>query len=348
MTATSPSGGFILSLDFELMWGVRASTTIERYGGNILGVRTAIPKMLDLFERYDLSATWATVGFLFFEEKEALLAACPKILPRYADPTLSPYPDLDSIGRNEREDPYHFGLSLLREIKGRPGQEIGTHTFSHFFCLEAAHDPEAFRADLKAARLAAEREGIGLKSLVFPRNQIRPDYLPICKEMGLSVLRGTEPHWLYRPAGEEGEGHLKRGLRLLDSYLDLSGKHPARRSIEAGMVNLPSSRFLRPYSRRLAAFDRLKTRRILTAMREAAANGRFFHLWFHPHNVGRDQDENVALLEAIAAEVARLRDQYGWPSLTMAETEMMDEEARAPIAAVGNGEGRLQAAAIAS
>ena len=325
---------------------MRASTTIERYGANILGVRTAIPRMLDLFEHYRLSATWATVGFLFFEDRDALLAARPDVLPSYDDPRLSPYAELEKVGRNEKEDPYHFGLSLLRKIKERPGQEIGTHTFSHFFCLEADHNPDAFRADLKAARLAAQGEGIALKSIVFPRNQIRTDYLPICRAMGLSVFRGTEPHWLYRPAGAEGEGLAKRGLRLADSYLNLSGRHTARCAVEGGMVNLPSSRFLRPYSRRLASFDSLKTRRILQAMREAAGKGRYFHLWFHPHNVGRDQDENFALLETIAAEAENLREQYSWPSVTMAETaEALDGEAKAQPAAIGTGKGCLQAVA---
>jgi peptidoglycan/xylan/chitin deacetylase (PgdA/CDA1 family) len=313
------SGGFIISLDFELMWGVRASTTIERYGGHILGVKTAIPRLLDLFQRHALHCTWATVGFLFFENKDALLASLPEALPRYADPRLSPYPALKTIGRDERDDPYHFGLSLLREIKGRPGQEIGTHTFSHFFCLQAEPDQEAFRQDLLAARRAAEAEGITLKSIVFPRNQVRADYLPICREMGLSVYRGTEAHWLYHPAGNEGEGPVKRGLRLTDSYLNLSGRHPAPLTVEHGMANLPSSRFLRPYSRRLAAVDGLKKQRILSAMRYAAARGRFFHLWFHPHNFGADQDENIALMDAIAEEAARLRERHGWPSLTMAE-----------------------------
>lgn len=330
MSAKASQGGFVLSLDFELMWGVRASTTIQRYGGCILGVKTAIPRLLDLFQRHQIGCTWATVGFLFFENKDALLAARPEALPCYTDTRLSPYPTLESIGCDERDDPYHFGLSLLREIKGRPGQEIGTHTFSHFFCLQAALDEAAFRADLEAAQLAAKAEGIELKSIVFPRNQVRPEYLPICREMGLSAYRGTERHWLYRPAGNEGEGLVKRGLRLADSHLNLSGQHPAPLSVEGGMANLPSSRFLRPYSRRLAPIEGLKRRRILGAMRHAAAQGQFFHLWFHPHNFGADQDENFALMETIAIEAAKLRDHYGWPSLTMAEAAAHVDQSTMP------------------
>ena len=64
----------------------------------------------------------------------------------------SPYPDLEHIlGRDEIEDPFHFGRSLLEQIRSYPGQEVGTHTFSHYFCLEPTQDLAVFRADLEAA-----------------------------------------------------------------------------------------------------------------------------------------------------------------------------------------------------
>lgn len=41
----SGPGTFVISLDFELMWGVRDVQTKAGYGPNILGVRQAIPAM---------------------------------------------------------------------------------------------------------------------------------------------------------------------------------------------------------------------------------------------------------------------------------------------------------------
>lgn len=38
-TDTPGGGAFVISLDFELMWGVRDKRTIADYGRNILGVR---------------------------------------------------------------------------------------------------------------------------------------------------------------------------------------------------------------------------------------------------------------------------------------------------------------------
>ena len=43
------SGTFVISLDLELMWGVRDHSTVAEYGDAVLGGRAAIPKMLDRF-----------------------------------------------------------------------------------------------------------------------------------------------------------------------------------------------------------------------------------------------------------------------------------------------------------
>ena len=110
-------GNFLISLDFELFWGMRDKCGIGDYGGNILGVREAIPAMLELFRRYQVRATWAAVGMLLFDSKKELKEYLPARRPRYREAYLSPYGSLDDIGENERSDPYHFGLSLVRKIQ---------------------------------------------------------------------------------------------------------------------------------------------------------------------------------------------------------------------------------------
>ena len=113
-------GAFVLSLDFELMWGVRDHRSIEDYGANVLGAREVIPRLLDLFAAHGIACTWATVGMLFFNGREDLKAAVPKVRPRYDDPRLSPYGELDALGASEEEDPYHFAPSLIRRISEAP------------------------------------------------------------------------------------------------------------------------------------------------------------------------------------------------------------------------------------
>ena len=95
-------GTLIISLDFELMWGMLGIRDRERYRSHLLGARAAIPRILSLFKTYGIHATWATVGFLFFRTKEDLLRALPRQRPRYRDPGLSPYPTFDTSVKTRR------------------------------------------------------------------------------------------------------------------------------------------------------------------------------------------------------------------------------------------------------
>ena len=55
----------IVSLDFELFWGMQDGHTLESYQDHVLGGRKAIPQLLKLFAKYGIHATWATVGLMF-------------------------------------------------------------------------------------------------------------------------------------------------------------------------------------------------------------------------------------------------------------------------------------------
>lgn len=318
---TEQRGAFVLSLDFELLWGVRDHKTIDSYGRNILGGRDAIPLILGRLHDNQMACTWATVGCVFAASRDELMSFLPASPPTYARPELSNYSYLDELGRDERADPYHFGASLVTQISACPLQEIATHTFSHFYCLEAGATPEQFHADLASAKAIAETRNVRLKSIVFPRNQYSDRHLEICAEEGLQAFRGNETAWAYRPAESRRAGSaLRRGARLLDSYLTVTGENttPVPGPDACGMVNVPSSRFLRPYSTSLALAEPFRISRILRGVRHAARNGRIFHLWWHPHNFGRNLDANMRVLDTIIDEYRRLRDAFGMESRTMA------------------------------
>ena len=75
------NGSFTISLDMELYWGMRDAQKLDSYKENISNVHSAIPLILALFEKYQIHATWAVVGFLFFKNKEELLQHLPARLP---------------------------------------------------------------------------------------------------------------------------------------------------------------------------------------------------------------------------------------------------------------------------
>jgi peptidoglycan/xylan/chitin deacetylase (PgdA/CDA1 family) len=311
----------VISLDFELHWGVRDhQPTTGPYRHNLLGAREAIPRMLDAFARHGVAATWAIVGFLFAESRDELLAYAPAERPTYDEAKYDPY--REPLGRDEVDDPLHFAPSLVRRVAETPRQEVASHTYSHYFCLEQGQTLEQFRADLTAAKRIAAAKGYDVQSLVLPRNQINPAYFRAVREAGFRCVRGHERSWLYRPCARGRERLARRAGRLADAYLDLSGPHETpwtRLRAEGGLVDVPSSRFLRPYSARFARLEPVRLARVEAAMGAAARRGAIFHLWWHPHNFGSRPRENLAGLERVLRHYVRLRDEFGMRSLTMGE-----------------------------
>jgi hypothetical protein len=315
------TGKFVISLDFELMWGVRDKKTIEQYGGNILGVHQVIPKLLNIFNKYEIKATFATVGFLFFESRDELLKNIPENIPNYFDQNLSPYGDYIINLEDVSEGKYHFAPNLIKLIKENGKQEIASHTFSHYYCLEKGQDVLSFKSDLESAIKTAKLFGVEIRSLVFPRNQFNEEYLKVCYELGIICYRGNEKSWIYEAKNGSDETWYRRMFRLIDAYINISGHncYPDEYFKNKDIIDVPSSRFLRPFSSKLSLLDTLRLRRIKSGMTYAAINNQTYHLWWHPHNFGANQEENFLFLDLILNHYKVLNKQYGFKSVTMIE-----------------------------
>lgn len=310
---------FTISLDFELHWGVLPSYTVAQYKKNLEGTPESISRSLGLFRQYGIHATWATVGFLFYKNVAALKAHLPSMLPAYDDAKMNSYLFLNNL-QDEYSGSFHFAPDLVEKISNTPHQEIGTHTFSHYFCLEEGQEPEQFKADLKAAISAARSYGIELKSIVFPRNQFNENYLGICKDLGVLNVRGCQNHYIYRPRDRKMDKRVDiRVRRLLDSYINITGHHSAEMSSIGGIVDIPASRQYKPYSRRFQKIEKYKINRIKKEMTSAAQKQKTYHLWWHPHNLGNCVDENIDQLHIIFQHYESLKASYGMRSLNMGE-----------------------------
>lgn len=308
-------GEFVISLDFELLWGVRDHATRDGFRTNALGARRAIPLMLERFANNGIAATWATVGMLFAANRDELLAALPpaELRPCYANPALSNYGYLDEVGPDERRDPMYYAASLIQRIADCPGQEIGTHTMSHFYCLEPGATAAAFDADLKAACALAQARGLTLRSIVFPRNQYALEHLEIAHRHGLTRYRGNPPGWAYLPGSGTAQHLPRRALRLLDAHTGLLGPH----LYTPRDANVRASIFLRPCAGRLTTLHTRHLAVIQKAMSEAARTGQGLHLWWHPHNFGIETEANLEALDRLIGHFIRLKGEYGMVSRSM-------------------------------
>jgi len=318
---TASPGLFVISLDFELYWGMRHNRSVKSYMSHLVGARQAIPALLRLFAEYSIHATWATVGFLFFDHVRELLEYAPRQRPQYRNRMLYPYSDLPPEDVHETPESVFFAPSLIRLIAAEPNQEVATHTFSHYFCLEEGQHLDTFRDDILAARNAGQRMGLDLRSLVFPQNEFKEEYIGPCLEAGIVAYRGNQPSWIYRETAQEQQGPVRRVGRLLDSYVPVSsGNCSSVPSTQTGQpVNVPASRFLRPYSHCLRAFESVRLRRITREMSMAAERGLLYHLWWHPHNFGCNTEYNFAFLRRILDHYRALNEQHGFESATMGE-----------------------------
>ena len=200
-----------------------------------------------------------------------------------------------------------------------PKQEIASHTFSHYYCLEKGQTLADFERDLSAAVAISKAKNIELTSLVFPRNQFNEAYLKVCAEQGINAYRGNEKVWFHAAASQSGEKWYKRAFRLLDAYVNVGGHHTyeVAEIAKTYPYNMPSSRFLRPYTPKLSFAESLKWYRIKQSMTFAAKNKQVYHLWWHPHNFGKYQSENLAFLEKIMKHYEKLQKKYDFESVTM-------------------------------
>ncbi len=322
------NGTFVISLDFELQWGIFDVISINSYRENLENTRGALKQILDLSDKNDIRLTIATVGFLFAKDREDLKPFLPPIIPSYANSKLNAYKEIEKIGSGEHKQAYYFAQDIIKNILDNTRHEICTHTFSHYYCGEKGQNNKEFEADLKSAKKIGKNVGVDVASIVFPRNQVNETYLESCRDHGITSYRGTETSFPYTACNSKGgliqklEIICKRALRLLDSYANICGSSTYNVNLinevnSNSCINLPSSRFLRPYNEKLSFLESLKIKRIKKAMTYAAKNNELYHLWWHPHNFGKNMAQNLKNLELIYDHYSILQKKYGFKSETM-------------------------------
>lgn len=310
----------MISLDFELHWGMRDHAAVDPVmTSSLVASRSMVVTLAELFARREVRATWATVGLLFATTAAEARALSPATRPAYRVAQLDPYSE--PIGPSEDEDPLHLAGSLVDRVASIPGQELASHTFSHYYCLEPGPGADAFRADLQAAQAAADHRGLRLRSIVLPRNQWNPELAPVLVQTGFECYRGPQPGWAHRSRSGGDSGPAVRAARFGSTWAG-----PAVPTFTwgellepSGLCNIPASAFLRPWAPFTKALQPLQDRRITKALHDAARRGQIVHLWWHPHNFADHPTENLDRLHRLLDEFDRLRSGEGMVSLAMGD-----------------------------
>jgi hypothetical protein len=309
-------GVFVLSLDTELAWGTRFDEKLlisnQYYYER---TRESIQKLLALFERYNISATWAFVGHLFLSECEPTNnVKHPEIVRPQYNWLKSDWFSIDPC-TNVKDDPIWYGKDILEAVKScKIHQEIGCHTFSHIIAGYPGYSRECLDSELKMCQSLAIPNNIVLRSFVFPKN--REEYIDILANNGFTCYRGKEPNW-YNVFPDI----IQKFLYFTDSFLFFTTP-PLIVPTKDKIWNIQGSYFyghcdglakLSPVSFRVSKIKR--------GIYKAAKEAKVFHLWFHPCNLATNPDKLIAGLDDIFSYVLKLTNQGILNNLTMGKLE---------------------------
>lgn len=308
-------GKFILSLDFELFWGFGGFNHefLTNYKSNITNAISALDEIIRICNEHGVKVTIAFVGAMRLSSREQFLKEY--LSPSFENIELSSHTLISSFSDVISED-LIFCKDKIDSLGMNPMVEIASHTFSHYYCLEKGQNAEDFKRDLEYGY----KVNGPMNSIIFPRNQVSENYLELCEQYGFTHYRGFVPNWLWKPEASSSRYSLKGILRLLDTYIPIAGHRTYMiPDSHKGIINVPSSIFLRPYNNSLRLLEPLKVRRIIQSMTVAARKGECFHLWWHPHNFGANMEENLAQLAQICNAYRQLNAKYDYTSAFMKE-----------------------------
>jgi peptidoglycan/xylan/chitin deacetylase (PgdA/CDA1 family) len=270
-------GKLTISIDMELAWGIGDFVTLEDLQIVETDERPICAALIELFDRYEVPATWAVVAALL---------------------------DKDSSKFRPGSEACWYAPDIIdRLVHAKVPHEIGSHSGKHvqFGDIAASEAQE----DLDFARNVHQANALPFKSFIFPREAV--GHLDALARAGLRTFRGPDVGW-FRTARRVGR-IVGRGANFVDKCLPIPPSPVA--AIKYGeLINIPGSMLLlgRNGPRRfiLPTVSRAKLR---MGLAHAQRTGGIFHLWFHPSNFYYRRDEQFAtlawFLEYAASQVSR-------------------------------------------
>jgi peptidoglycan/xylan/chitin deacetylase (PgdA/CDA1 family) len=304
-------GTFTISLDFELIWGTMDKAGVEKFAPACRAERdVVVDRLLDLFSRYGISATWCILGHLFLDncDAEHLQIARPK------HEWVSGDWFQNDPGTSEKRDPIFYGRELVEKIRRAPvPQEIGSHSFSHIIFGDPGCSVEAADTDLRECVNVASKEGIALRSFAYPRNRV--GHRDALKRHGFVSYRGPEPSnytsWP-RP--------FARAMHFVEVIAASTPPVVTAQRDDLGLWDIPGSMIYFPmHGIRAAIPVSRRVKRAIRGLDAAAAQKKIFHLWFHPTNLADHTDALFEGLEEILRHAKQLEERGLLEIATMGE-----------------------------
>lgn len=292
-------GYFLFSLDTELAWGYYDRFHEQMFSEGGRKERQAVHRLLEIFDEFNIVATWAVVGHLFYEKCENC-EICPVL--EWKDK----YRSFEEIYKTDNQLWYGLDVIDLLQTKGAR-HEIAFHGYTHKVFSESRMTEQEAVIEIKEWKRLASKRNITPYSVVFPRN--RAGHLKAFKEAGYICYRGDELH-----PKDYKIPVIGKVLNLVDLILQIRTPQVYELKVDdMGLINLPSSRWLFGMNRNVEFIldalnlHLLRIHKMVKAVKTAARDGKIIHIWAHPEEFKTEKDfEKLRfLLSSVSDEIKK-------------------------------------------
>ncbi len=307
-------GIFCISIDYEFAWGYADTPLSDADKKRIEKEVDIVNRLIILFQKYNVPATWAVVGHLL-EKNCSWNGNMPH--PEYPRPIYVNEKNdwfFQHPKKEKKDDVLWFDSKKLIEkiAQSKINHEIGSHSYAHLLYNEKTTQKKAIDVDIEnMERVHIDNEFSSL-SFIFPRNV--EGYHKKLEEAGVKYYRGNSKKWYDKLPG------LAYRLGHLVDYFLPGVRTTVPQIHNSGLINIPESMlFLGRNGMRKIITPSKMLRKARSGLKKASQRKEIFHLWFHPSNFSYDTETQFAVFEDILREAVQLREKKDLNIMTMSE-----------------------------
>lgn len=296
------TGYFIFSLDTELGTGFFDLDEERKrlFSPDGFHEREKVRRLLALLDEYQILATWAVVGHIFYERCEEC-EICPILEWK------GKYSSFEEAYRTNH--PLWYGADVIDMLLNQKlKHEIAFHGYSHEIFDERRMSREKAEVEIKEYIRVANRRGIEARSVVFPRDKV--GHLDLFEKYGFVSYRSEES----LPLIIRNKYFVGKILKTADHILGITTP-PVYDPSEFGngnLVNLRATQHIFGFNRHVELIldawnlPLLRVRRIIKAIKKAAVQKKVVHVWAHPWEFRTEQDFDKLryIFQHVAQEVS--------------------------------------------
>jgi len=291
-----PKAKFVISIDTELAWGgIYDEKILNSKHEAFKNTRAAIDEILSLFEKYNISATWAVVGHL-------MLHSCSKENgikhPEIVRPTYRWFKrdwfHYDPCERKEINSIW-YGDDIIKKIMHcKVEQEIGSHSFSHIRFGDSGCSKASAESDIRKWKEVTASYDIKPTSFVFPFNS--EGHHDLIKQYGFGIYRSkNKSRYSYI--------HNQFIYRIIQIFDRLIARCPTTSNVKRGKSNLLTIQgdfcYFRYQGWKNLLMWKSAVRKSKKGIDKAIKKGEVFHFWMHPFEVATNLEESIQDLDEI-------------------------------------------------